>query len=376
MTNRSPDSGSTDGRRTTLTTNGLKSETDGAMAAAALSEKFDGKSDPMDGCNADMRRVLTKLEALGAKPLGTRSVQETRKQPTPADAVRAVLEEDGRDAADLIAGTRVTTLDVSYPTGGGMQPARIYTPGAVDTPSKGGRPVIVYYHGGGWVIASIDTYDSSAMALAEKAGALVVSVEYRHAPEHKFPAQHDDAFNAYKWVLENAKTWGGNPNCVAVAGESAGGNLALNVAIKARNSGVQMPVHVLMVYPVAGVDMTTPSYIEHAHASPLSKQGMEWFVSNTISKEDDKKSPMLDLVGKADLHDLPGATILTAEIDPLQSEGALLASKLRSCGSIVRVENFDGVCHEFFGMDAVIPVAGHAQNLAARELRAAFEAHN
>src|SRR3954451_9918065 len=110
-------------------------------------------------------------------------------------------------------------------------------------------PVIVYYHGGVWVIADINTYEASAMALAKKARAIVVSVEYRHAPENKFPAAHEDAFAAYQWALKNAQQWGGDPTRVAVAGESAGGNLAANVAIMARDQNVQKPVHMLLVYP-------------------------------------------------------------------------------------------------------------------------------
>ena len=179
-------------------------------------------------------------------------------------------------------------------------------------------------------------------------------------------------FAAYKWALENAAQWGGDPARVAVAGESAGGNLATNVAIIARDQNVQAPVHMLLVYPVAGVDMTTPSYQKNAEAMPLSKAAMEWFVKNTIKSDEDKSSPMLDLVGKANLRDLPDATVITAEIDPLMSEGKMLADKLRAAGSEVKYQNFDGATHEFFGMDAVVKDADRAQDLAAHELRDAF----
>ncbi len=179
----------------------------------------------------DMRPVLQKLKDLGAKPLGTLSVEATRKGPTPADAVMALLKEQGKDPQALMAQMKVKKHDMSYPTGGGSQPVRIYTPEG-DAP-QGGWPVIVYYRGGGWVIADIDTSEASAMALADKSRSIVASVEYRHAPENKFPAAHEDAFNAYKWALENAKQFNGDPQRVAVAGESAGGNLALNTAIAA-----------------------------------------------------------------------------------------------------------------------------------------------
>jgi len=224
-------------------------------------------SGTMQRADKDMRQVLQKLQELGAKPLGTQSVEETRKGPTPADAVAALLKDEGKPMPT----PKVKKQDVTYQAAAGQQPARIYTPEG--QAPQGGWPVIAYYHGGGWVIATIDTYDASAAALAEKAKAIVVSVEYRHAPENKFPAAHDDSFAAYKWVLQNAKDWGGDPRKVAVAGESAGGNLAINMAMMARDQNVQPPVHMLLVYPVAGTDTNTPSYKENADAMPLSKHG-------------------------------------------------------------------------------------------------------
>ncbi len=143
-------------------------------------------------------------------------------------------------------------------------------------------------------------------------------------------------------MLQNARDWGGDPRKVAVAGESAGGNLAINMAMMARDQNVQQPVHMLLVYPVAGTDMNTPSYKENAEAMPLSKQAMEWFVKNTVNSEQDLQDPRLDVVGKANLKDLPDATVITAEIDPLMSEGRMLAQKLRQAGSEVKYQNFDG----------------------------------
>jgi acetyl esterase len=209
------------------------------------------------------------------------------------------------------------------------------------------------------------------MAMAKKANAIVVSVEYRHAPEHKFPAAHEDAIAAYSWVITNAASFGGDPTRVAVAGESAGGNLAANVAIAAREGKFQQPAHMLLIYPVAGTDMTTASYKENENAIPLSKQAMEWFVKNTVRSETDLKDLRLNLV-QANLKDLPDATVITAEIDPLMSEGRTLAQKLRQAGSEVKYQNFDGAAHEFFGMAAAVKDAERAQDLAARELRDAF----
>lgn len=126
----------------------------------------------------------------------------------------------------------------------------------------------------------------------QKANAIVASVEYRHAPENKFPAAHEDSFAAYKWVVENAKTFGGDGTRIAVAGESAGANLAANVAIMARDQNLQAPVHMLLVYPVMGTDMNTPSYIANQNATPLSKGAMGWFVDKILAKPEDAMSPI------------------------------------------------------------------------------------
>lgn len=343
-----------------------------AQAQPSAMEAAPKASGTLQRADKDMARVLTKLQQLGAQPLGTQTVEQTRQGPSPADAVKAVLKDEGKDPEALMAQMHVKKQDMSYPTDGGSQPVRIYTPETSGAPTAGGMPVIVYFHGGGWVIADIDTYEASAMALARKTKAILVSADYRHAPENKFPAAHQDAFNAYQWVLKNAAQWGGNPAQVAVAGESAGGNLALNVAIMARDNNVARPVHMLLVYPVAGTDTDTPSYRKNADAIPLSRKAMEWFFKNTMESESDRNDPRLDLVGKANLAGLPSATVITDEIDPLMSEGKSLAEKLKQAGSTVKYENYDGVTHEFFGMDAVVKTAAKAQDMAAKELREAF----
>ncbi len=324
--------------------------------------------DPMRNADKDMQAVLGKLKELGAKPIGTQSVEDTRKGPTPADAVKALMKEKGMDPDKVMAQLKISKKDATYPAGGGTQPLRIYTPSG--TAPQGGFPVIVYYHGGGWVIADIDTYEASIMGLASKANAMVVAIEYRHAPEHKFPAAHDDAFNAYKHVLANAKEWGGDPLRLAVAGESAGGNLAINVAIMARDQNVQAPVHMLLVYPVASTTMDTPSYKETENAMPLNRQAMEWFAKTIVAKPEDAKDTRLNIVNGANLKNLPDATIITAQIDPLRSEGQDLANKLKAAGVEVAYRNYEGVVHEFFGMDAVVADAKRAQEFAAERLKA------
>lgn len=345
----------------------------GAMNAAVCAQPAPAAAEfsgTLQRADPDMRRVIEKLVALGAKPLGTQSVEDTRRGPTPADAVTALLREQGRNPDALLTEAGVKKQDMAYPTAGTTQPIRIYTPEGPGMQQP--LPVITYIHGGGWVIADINTYESSAIALAKKTGAIVASVEYRKAPENRFPAAHDDTFAAYQWVLQNAAQFGGDPRRVAVAGESAGGNMAINVAIRALDQGVQAPVHMLLIYPVAGTDLTTPSYRENANALPLSKQAIEWFVKNTVSSPADLQDPRLDIVGKANVARLPSATIITAEIDPLASDGLLLTQKLRAAGVKTTFQPYEGVTHEFFGTDAVVADAGGAQDLAARGLREAF----
>ena len=336
--------------------------------APTLAETPD--SGTMKRADKGMLQVLKKLGELGVKPIESRTVEEARTQPTPADAVKAVIKDDGKDPMALMAAMKVSKKDMTYPIAGGTEPIRIYTP---EGAGSGPLPVIVYYHGGGWVIADIDTYDASATALAKKAKAIVASVEYRRAPENKFPAAHEDSFAAYKWVLANAAGFGGDAKRIAVAGESAGGNLAANVAIMARDQNVEKPAYMLLVYPVAGTDMNTPSYIENQNAMPLSKGAMSWFVDKTLAKPEDAKSPMLNLTTMADLKGLPPATIITAGIDPLMSDGKMLAEKLKAAGVKTTYQNYDGVTHEFFGMAAVVPDAEKAQDLGAKGLREAFD---
>jgi acetyl esterase/lipase len=313
---------------------------------------------------AEMQAVLDKLAALEAKPFSTLTVPEARTQASPADAAHAV-QWDKRISSNPEA--QVATKDIAIPTKPGSIPARVYIPGGA-----GPFPVVVYYHGGGWVVADINVYDSAPRALSLGANAIVVSVEYRHAPEHKFPAAHDDAWAAYTWVVENIHGLNGNSDRIAVAGESAGGNLAANVALMAKEQKTKQPVHQLLVYPVAGNDMNTPSYKENANAKPLGKADMEWFVKNTVSSMNETKDLRINLNGRSDLTGVAPATVILAQIDPLRSDGEIYAGKLKDAGVVVDLKTFNGVTHEFFGMGKVVPEAKQALDLAVGDLTAAF----
>ena len=309
--------------------------------------------------DSDMKKVLEQLQSKNGKPIETLSAAEARQQPTPADAVKDILTKEKKDKSPKLAEVR----EIQLAGAAGMIPARVYIP-----EGKGPFPVVVYFHGGGFVIATNDTYDATPRSLAEQTKAIFVSVEYRKAPEAKFPAAHEDAFAAYKWVLGNAATFNGDAKRVAVAGESAGGNLALNVAIRARDEGIQKPVHELLVYPVAGNGMNTESYKENADAKPLNKAMMAWFVKNYTNKPEDAADPRINLVA-ASLKGLSPATVITAEIDPLRTEGKTLADKLKAAGVEVEYKNYNGVTHEFFGMAAVVSEAKDAQKFASKELK-------
>ncbi|MCC2548498.1 alpha/beta hydrolase [Hymenobacter sp. BT175] len=309
----------------------------------------------------EMQAVIEQLMSFKNKPLPELTAVQARKQPSPADAAMKQMRASGITPPPMACDTVTKTL---MP---GVR-ARIYTP-------KGGAasyPVIVYYHGGGWVIATNDTYAASAQALCEQVGAVVVSVEYRKAPERKFPTAHDDSFAAYQYVLKNAATMKGDPNRVAVVGESAGGNLALNMSIMARDKKVAMPKYQVLVYPIAGSDTNTPSYQANTETAPLNKGGMEWFFKNYLRTPADAKDPRINLVA-ANLKGLPPTTIIGAEYDPLTSEGKTLADRLTAAGVKVNYKLYDGTTHEFFGMAAVVPEAKDAQGVATGDLKGALK---
>ncbi|MET4105842.1 alpha/beta hydrolase fold domain-containing protein [Hymenobacter sp. UYP22] len=312
------------------------------------------------GIKPEMQAVIEALASLGGKPIETLSAQEARQQPTPADAVMKVMQANNMPMPPVTADTmsRMVMPGVKV---------RIYTPkGATGT-----LPVVVYYHGGGWVIANLDTYDASVRGLVEKTGAIFVSVAYRQAPELKFPTAHNDSFAAYQWVLRNAASFKGDPQNVAVVGESAGGNLAASVSMMARDKKVMMPKHEVLVYPIAGYDMNTPSYQKNAQAKPLNKPMMAWFFDKYLRNAADGKNPMISLVN-ANLKGMPPTTIITASLDPLMSDGEMLAGKLKAAGVATKYQNFEGVTHEFFGMAPLVPQAAEAQDLAAGELKNAL----
>lgn len=332
------------------------------MAAAIAATTLSATAATPPKAEPHMQKVLDALAALGGKPIETLSPEEARKQPTPADAVKKVLTDMGKSTAPE-PGVTVKEMTIKGPNGD--IPLHVYTP-----EGAGPFPVMVYYHGGGFVIADTKVYDASPRALAKMAKAIMVSVDYHRAPENKFPAAPNDAYAAYEWTLAHAGEINGDAKRVAVGGESAGGNLATVVSMMARDKKAQLPLMQLLVYPVVSDDMATPSYVQNADAKPLNKPMMAWFFKHYGA---DPSSPYALPLKAPSLRGLPPATVIAAEIDPLLSEGKAYADRLKKEGVTVSYKEYKGVAHEFFGMGAVVPRAKEAEQYAADALIKAFK---
>lgn len=311
-----------------------------------------------------MLAVVERLGAYEQPPFPQLTPFQVRNAKLPAEAVASLLMRTGLPPSEPAVDIGHRLLPVS--TDDGVL-VRTYSP----IGAAGPLPVIVYYHGGGWVIADLDTYEPSARALAEKTGAIVVSVAYRQAPDHVYPAAHEDSYAAYEWVTQNAAQMGGDPDRIATAGESAGGNLAVAVALMAQERGGRVPDAVVSVYPIADGDVQSRSYDEYANAAPLNRPLMEWFFNYYTPDWRSRNYEYVDLIER-DYDGFPPTTIINAEIDPLQAEGGTLAERMRGDGVDVVREVYPGVTHEFFGMAAVLEQAVNAQALAVDRLQEAF----
>jgi acetyl esterase len=299
--------------------------------------------------------MLDQLAALGGLPL---------EQMTPTEARQMVL---AARVADVPREDVVSVVDRTIPGPAGEIPVRIYRP--VD---KGALPVLVYFHGGGWVLGDLEGVDVPLRAIANRAGCAIVSVDYRLAPEHKFPAAADDCYAVARWVAENAASLGVDPSRIAIGGDSAGGNLTAVVALMARDRGGPRFVHQLLVYPVTNFDFTTPSYDENADGYFLTKAAMVWFWNHYLRDETDGAHPHASPYQASDLSNLPAAFVITAEYDPLRDEGEAYADRLRQAGNQVELRRYDGMIHGFFTMGNVLDQGQVVVEDAAERLRQAF----
>ncbi len=312
----------------------------------------------------EMLNIIEQLDSFHNAPIESITPQAARNQSNIFDAARMVANFYG------ISGP-VFTSDVSdylINAGGVQLNARIYRPRG----GSGTKACVLYFHGGGWMLGSSHVYDASALAIAEQTKAVVLSLDYRLAPENKFPAAHNDAVAAYQWVLSNASFLNIDPNRIAVAGEGAGANLACYVSLIARDSGMVLPKHQLLISPLTEADMNTPSYSQYAHAEPLSKATMSYFFNQYLTADSQRNDTRIAVLN-APLMGMSATTIINADIDPLRDDGLMLKTKLEAAGVPVTRTIYNGVTHDFFGMSTLLPQARDAQGQALNALRLSLQ---
>ncbi|WJK41963.1 alpha/beta hydrolase fold domain-containing protein [Solwaraspora sp. WMMA2056] len=313
--------------------------------------------------------LLDAFAALGPRPTEILDPAEARRQPTLTDAVARIRADRGdldeREPVDSV-------FDYVIDGPGGGLTLRVYRPTSA-SPSAG-LPVLVYLYAGGWVVGSLDTYDATPRALCNRERCMVVAVDYRHAPEHPFPAAHDDVLAATRWLLANAGEIGGDPQRIAIAGEAAGGNMAAATCLQLRDAGERLPLLQVLIYPLTSIVVDDDSTVDAADAAPLNRAMLSWFARHTFPSAQllaDPRVALLDVPVQR-LAGLPPAVVITVERDPLRSQGQEFAARLRAAGVPVEHIHYDGVPHEFFGMGAVLDVAVQAQDRVAAALHAAF----
>ncbi len=282
----------------------------------------------------------------------------------------AFMREGFAAMAGQTEGPAVAKVEMKEVIGpAGKIPVRVYTPDG-----EGEKPGLVYFHGGGFVVCDLDSHDATCRELANGADCVVISVDYRLAPEAKFPAAPEDCYAATQWVSENASELGIDGDRIAVAGDSAGGNLATAVALMCRDQKGPKLIHQLLIYPVTDNRFDTISYKENGVGYFLSTDMMRWFWHHYLESESDGDNPLASPLRASDLSGLPGATLLTAQYDPLRDEGRAYAERLQAAGVPTAHTDYPGVFHGFFGMTAEIPRARQAVDEACAALRKAFEA--
>ena len=301
--------------------------------------------------------LLEQMAATGMPPLNEMSPADARLASAGFVALAGEPEPVG------------AVIDRTIPGPAGEIPARIYAPlGAAASP----LPCLVYYHGGGWVLGDIAGVDTVLRAVANRAGCTVISIEYRLAPEHKFPAPLDDCYAALEWVAANAPMLGVDPGRLAVGGDSSGGNLAAAVALRARDHQGPVLRHQTLIYPVTNHDYGTESYAVNGDGYLLTREMMQWFWSQYLPTAEEGRNPWASPLAAGDLAGLPSAFVATAEFDPLRDEGEAYAARLAAAGVKVRQKRYEGQIHAFWQMVGVFPAALEAATDAAAELRGAF----
>ena len=257
--------------------------------------------------------------------------------------------------------------DRAIPGPDGDVPVRIYTP-----EGDGPFPILVWYHGGGWVVGDLESADCSARNLCVGGRCVVVSVDYRLAPDTKFPGPAEDCWAATTWAVNNASSINGDPARLAVGGDSSGGNLAAAMALMAADRGGPEIALQLLVYPVTDRDFNTVSYGENAEGYSLTKTTMQWYWDQYLKGGDDAANPYAAPLKAKSLAGQPPALVITAEFDPLRDEGEAYAKRLREAGVAATATRYDGMIHGFFNMGAVVDKGQQAVDEASAALRNAF----
>ena len=288
---------------------------------------------------------------------------------------RPLSEETPEQFRDLLIGlasikgpvtNAARTEDHVIPSSGGEIPVRVYRPESDEL-----LPVIVYFHGGGFVGGNIETHDAVCHGLSVGVPAVVVSVDYRLAPEAPFPAAVDDSEAAVRWVCDHAEDFGADGSRLAVAGDSAGGNLAAVIARRARDSGGPSISFQLLIYPCTDMTCSMPSHVENGEGYLLTADRVKWFYDHYLGGCD-PKHPDLSPWLVDDLRELPPALVITAEFDPLRDEGEAYAERLAEAGVPVTSTRYDGMIHAFFGMSGTVDAADQAMAEAVLALRYAL----
>ncbi len=300
--------------------------------------------------------VLDQLTLLGGKETYEQTPQEAR------DAMRAMIGLLGEGEPVVAVENR------RIPGPGGEIALRIYTPRGTAP-----FPLLVFFHGGGWVIGDIDTHDGMCRSLANGAGCVVVSVDYRLAPEHPFPAAPEDCYAATQWVAQNAASLQGDASRIAVGGDSAGGNLAAVVCLMARDRGGPKLDFQLLIYPATDLRMQSPSIDENAEGYMLTKRNMLWYRGHYLARDADKLNPLASPLLAKNLSGLPPTLIITAEYDPLRDEGEQYAARLTAAGVPVTVSRYSGMIHGFLSMAEILDQGKVALAQSCQALRTAFE---
>ena len=315
-----------------------------------------------------MLEVVNAILKTKQPPLHELTVEQARKQIPAGVAAVLVAKEHGNSAKE-----EVGDLDkIKIPGAAGELDAILYRPEGDKGKEGPTLPCLVYFHGGGFVIADAKTYDASTRALADTGGCVVISVDYRRAPENKFPAAPEDAYAATQYVINNAVRFNVDPKKVAVGGESAGGNLATVVCLMAKERKGGMPVAQLLIYPVTDWKSERPSHQEYAASPVLPEANLPWFAGMYFESPADAKKPLASPIYSDNLKGLPPATIINAQCDVLADDGAAYAEKLEAAGVPVKHEVYKGVTHEFFGMGLAVDRSKAAESFAGEQLKKAF----